>query len=66
MLVNYKQFKTNQMKKFHIFIVLAINITIVSCKTTKEQRREHRKTDYVNKCPNWNNNNVYFSGNYKH
>lgn len=53
------------MKKFHIFLVLLICIAS-SCKTSKEQRREHRKIDYVSKCPKWDNNNTYSTSNYKH
>lgn len=51
------------MKKFHIFLVLAIAITIVSCKTTKEQRR--LRPDNVSKCPNWDNRGTY-TGNVRH
>jgi len=47
------------MKKFHIFLVLAIAITIVSCRTTK-------RTDYVSKCPKWDNSKTYSGGVYRH
>lgn len=46
------------MKKFHVFLVIIVAITISACKTNR------MKPSYVDKCPNWDKRPTY-SVNYR-